>query len=313
MKKDELMGRIERYRDEGNILEAFVLQSAYIESLIKLFADIKLRISIKTSEPKVIQSLKTKTDNYSLNELTKFLISCGWLPSEKKSLLDRYRTKRNKVLHDLLRQIRTKDFENEMQEVYKDGVEIISLTEFSVTDQFFGLIEKQSDGVIKHHQSNTNQITERENEILTLRFQGRTYDTIAKKYGLTRERIRQLLNGALLKVLAAPVATLIHPVVTPVHIEVKKMRKLAPYSEVAVQNLISSVCLTYGISNEELVGKSRRAHLVFPRHIAMYLMRKKLRLSFPRIGAILGGRDHTTIVHAYHKIENLIKKEKISV
>jgi len=41
---------------------------------------------------------------------------------------------------------------------------------------------------------------------------------------------------------------------------------------------------------------------VAPRHLAMYLLRADARLSYPQIGALLGGRDHSSVVHACEKI-----------
>jgi chromosomal replication initiator protein len=60
------------------------------------------------------------------------------------------------------------------------------------------------------------------------------------------------------------------------------------------------------------VGKGRRRELVRPRQIIMYLMREEANASYPTIGQELGGRDHTTAMHAFNKIANEIKiNEKI--
>ena len=59
------------------------------------------------------------------------------------------------------------------------------------------------------------------------------------------------------------------------------------------------------------MGKSRKKELVYPRQITMYLMRKELNTSYPTIGQELGGRDHTTAMHAYNKIiKGLDRNEK---
>ena len=59
----------------------------------------------------------------------------------------------------------------------------------------------------------------------------------------------------------------------------------------------------YDIATKDILGKSRKKELVFPRQIIMYLLRKELNSSYPTIGHELGGRDHTTAMHAYNKIE----------
>ena len=50
--------------------------------------------------------------------------------------------------------------------------------------------------------------------------------------------------------------------------------------------------------------------IVVPRQIAMYLMRKDLGLSYPKIAASMGGRDHSTAMHSVNKIEKLIEVDE---
>jgi chromosomal replication initiator protein len=76
-----------------------------------------------------------------------------------------------------------------------------------------------------------------------------------------------------------------------------------------VLNIVSSF---YDISLDAIVGDSRKKELVVPRQIAMFLMREELRSSYPNIGQELGGRDHTTAMHAVMKIgKNLESDEKL--
>lgn len=74
-----------------------------------------------------------------------------------------------------------------------------------------------------------------------------------------------------------------------------------------VLNIVSSF---YDISLDALVGDSRKKELVAPRQIAMFLMREELRSSFPNIGQELGGRDHTTAMHAVMKISKNIETDE---
>lgn len=64
----------------------------------------------------------------------------------------------------------------------------------------------------------------------------------------------------------------------------------------------------YEIPEKELLGKNRRQEVVLPRQVAMYLMREELKGSYPFIGDKFGGRDHTTVIHAYVKISKKIKQ-----
>ena len=66
--------------------------------------------------------------------------------------------------------------------------------------------------------------------------------------------------------------------------------------------LIETVCNFYNVSIEDVSGKSREKKLSFPRQVIMYLLRNDLKMSFPSIGDELGGRDHTTAMHANEKI-----------
>lgn len=68
------------------------------------------------------------------------------------------------------------------------------------------------------------------------------------------------------------------------------------------KHIIQAVSDFYDIKPEELLVKGRKREVVRPRQIAMYLMRMELQYSFPGIGEKLGGRDHTTAIHAYDKI-----------
>ena len=68
------------------------------------------------------------------------------------------------------------------------------------------------------------------------------------------------------------------------------------------KQIINVVASFYDITLEHLVGKSRKKELVYPRQIAMFLLREELKSSFPNIGQELGGRDHTTAMHACTKI-----------
>jgi chromosomal replication initiator protein len=78
---------------------------------------------------------------------------------------------------------------------------------------------------------------------------------------------------------------------------------------VTPRELIALVAKFYDISIDDLLGKSREKRLSFPRQIIMFLMRKDLKLSYPSIGQELGGRDHTTAMHAHSKIRNKLETD----
>lgn len=69
------------------------------------------------------------------------------------------------------------------------------------------------------------------------------------------------------------------------------------------KQLMQIVADFYNITIEALMSESRKRELATPRQITMYLMREETKYSFPMIGQVLGGRDHTTAIHAYNKIQ----------
>ena len=75
------------------------------------------------------------------------------------------------------------------------------------------------------------------------------------------------------------------------------------------KELISVISEFYDVAIEDIIGKSREKRLSNPRQIIMYLLREELKMSYPAIGTELGGRDHTTAMHAHTKIQNEIEND----
>ena len=67
------------------------------------------------------------------------------------------------------------------------------------------------------------------------------------------------------------------------------------------------VCDYFKIDIDDLKGKKRNKNINYPRQIAIYLCRVMTDESFPKLGTYFGGRDHSTIINAYQKIENYLK------
>lgn len=65
----------------------------------------------------------------------------------------------------------------------------------------------------------------------------------------------------------------------------------------------------YNLSVQELKSQRRTRNVAYPRQIAMYLSRKLTDMSLPKIGDEFGGRDHTTVIHAYEKISTALKSD----
>ncbi|MBW6441189.1 chromosomal replication initiator protein DnaA [Patescibacteria group bacterium] len=75
--------------------------------------------------------------------------------------------------------------------------------------------------------------------------------------------------------------------------------------------ILKTVSDFYGVPLDEIIKKNRKKEVVKPRQISMYLMRSEIKSSFPSIGSWVGGRDHTTAMHAYDKILKEIENDNI--
>ncbi|MCX8075121.1 MAG: chromosomal replication initiator protein DnaA [Clostridia bacterium] len=67
--------------------------------------------------------------------------------------------------------------------------------------------------------------------------------------------------------------------------------------------IMQVVCKFFNIKVSDIVSDKRSNSVAFPRQIAMYICREQANMSFPNIGKDFGGRDHSTVLHAYSKIK----------
>ncbi len=79
--------------------------------------------------------------------------------------------------------------------------------------------------------------------------------------------------------------------------------------EVTDDKIITTVAEYYGLTKQQIVGKSRTRNIANARHIAIYLNRKLLDLPYVKIGDKFGGRDHSTIISSCTKVEKLLKQD----
>jgi chromosomal replication initiator protein len=82
------------------------------------------------------------------------------------------------------------------------------------------------------------------------------------------------------------------------------------HAPVSVATIIAHTAAYFIISIDDVIGPSRTQTLVNARQIAMYLCREMTDLSLPRIGQEFGGKDHTTVMHAYRKIKNSLREQR---
>jgi chromosomal replication initiator protein len=88
---------------------------------------------------------------------------------------------------------------------------------------------------------------------------------------------------------------------------------LSPACIANPQKIIRAVAEFYDLKEKELLTPSRKKEIVYPRQIAMYLLRKELKSSYPFIGRKFKGKDHTTAIYACEKIaKELQNNEKLA-
>lgn len=73
--------------------------------------------------------------------------------------------------------------------------------------------------------------------------------------------------------------------------------------------VLSAICSYFDLTSKDLNGPNRQKGLVLARHIAMYLLSEELGLTVEKIGNMLGGRDHTTVMHGRDRIKGLINTD----
>ncbi len=85
---------------------------------------------------------------------------------------------------------------------------------------------------------------------------------------------------------------------------------LSPQKLVKPKEVVNAVANHFDIKLAELTGPRRVRQLVVPRQILMYLLRNELKLPLMEIGRMLGGRDHTTVIHGVEKVTHLLPESE---
>lgn len=140
------------------------------------------------------------------------------------------------------------------------------------------------------------------------------YKTREKKYSLDKAILAYLANnisssvreleGALNRIMAYHQLNNTIPSLESVKKIISNLTTNLQKKTVTAKEIIQTVAHFYDVTLDDLIGQCRQKKLVGPRQVTMYLLRKEINSSFPSIGQELGGRDHTTAMHAVGKIQN---------
>jgi chromosomal replication initiator protein len=118
------------------------------------------------------------------------------------------------------------------------------------------------------------------------------------------------LEGALNKIIAYHQFKNVEPTIDSVTPLISSLNVDTIKKTISPKQIIHTVSEYFDIEIAHVLGKSREKRLAFPRQIIMYLLREEMNNSYPSIGQELGGRDHTTAMHAYSKIRNLLTEDE---
>lgn len=116
------------------------------------------------------------------------------------------------------------------------------------------------------------------------------------------------LEGALKKIIAYTVLNGKSPNLVEAEIAIRDFLTTSSTKKVSARHILQTVCEYYEISEEEIVSNKKNQSIAYPRQIAMYLTRKLMDKSYKSIAEMYGKSDHTTVKHAYDKIEKEIAK-----
>ncbi|MBE0669667.1 MAG: chromosomal replication initiator protein DnaA [Anaerolineales bacterium] len=126
-------------------------------------------------------------------------------------------------------------------------------------------------------------------------------ESVAKQ---VQSNIREL-EGALNRIIAF--ADLSGSALTPSLVEVALADLMPSRGDIEPSHVVDLVARKYNLTAEKLLGRDRTKEVAYPRQIAMYLLREEAKISFPQIGEVLGGRDHSTVMSAIEKIKEQIR------
>lgn len=129
-------------------------------------------------------------------------------------------------------------------------------------------------------------------------------ESIARR---VQSNIREL-EGALNRILAY--ADLSGSSLTPNLVEVALADLIPSRGDIEPTHVVDLVARKFGLTTEKLLSRDRTKEVALPRQIAMYLLREEAKISFPQIGEVLGGRDHSTVMSAYEKIKEQIHADR---
>lgn len=80
--------------------------------------------------------------------------------------------------------------------------------------------------------------------------------------------------------------------------------------DITIDQIVDDTCDCCNVKQEDIFGKSRKANIVEARQLSIYLAQKHIKMTHSKIGALIGNRDHATVIHSIKTIENRLQHDK---
>lgn len=123
-----------------------------------------------------------------------------------------------------------------------------------------------------------------------------------------KNNVRQL-EGALKKILALQLINKIPPSLAVAQSAVADILNTNEPLEVVLDRIVTEVARYFSVSADDIKGTKRTSNITLARQVAMYIIREVCGLSMPQIGAVVGGRDHSTVHHSIARVESKIASD----
>jgi chromosomal replication initiator protein len=97
--------------------------------------------------------------------------------------------------------------------------------------------------------------------------------------------------------------------VTAAEVKLLIKHSVKPKKIISIDTVVKRVSEYYNLDEQSIYEKTRRKEIVHARQVIMFMLREDFNESYPSIGAKLGGKDHTTVIHSYEKIKSELKRD----
>lgn len=149
--------------------------------------------------------------------------------------------------------------------------------------------------------------------ILSVKARGKDFKLSAEIMEFIAKNIQQNvreLEGALTRIIAYCELNNVNPTLEVATTALESVLSRSRKRSLKPREVLEVVSDFFDIKINDLLSPKRNRDIALPRQVAMYILRENLHQSFPQIAKILGGRDHTTIMHGFRKIKNIVKKKE---